>query len=120
MKCLVCDDEMSINTLSVLLSLEPLLLCARCSKHLIKSKEANILYEQNDWLLAVIDRLNQGDLELRKIFSSDLKMALKPHLDEGVFLETGGAKAPYPWLEILATEIGVQIGDDSHLRFSII
>jgi len=133
MKCLVCDNQITINTLSALFNPEPLLLCTHCNKNLITpqpqgvlslnrndaaqihlKKEANILYEQNDWLLDVISRLNQGDLELRKIFFTDLKKVLNGHLDKKILLETGGASAPqYPWLELLATDIGVQMGDDS-------
>ena len=113
MKCLVCDKQITINTLSALLNLDPLLLCGRCNKNLIR-KEATTLYEQNDWLLGIVDRLNQGDLELRKIFLTDLKMALSAHPDKKILLETGGVNAPYPWLEILATDIGVQINDVSH------
>ena len=106
MKCLVCDNPIRIDTLKQLFSPDPPLLCSRCQAQLIK-KSNRILYEANDWIKDVIERLNRGDVVLARMFSRDLKKLIQ---------KAGGASAcikvvetkddlPYPWLDILVREV---------------
>ena len=106
MRCLVCDNDIRIDTLKQLFALHPLSLCSRCAQHLIP-KSADVLYEDNEWIRSVIDKLNQGDMALIQLFENSLQKTL---LKKGVIrsqLQIVEAKAdlPYPWLEILVDNI---------------
>ena len=113
MKCLVCDNNIKIDSLKKLFALQPLLLCSRCSQNLIP-KSADVLYEDNEWMRFVIDKLNQGDIVLIEIFKNRLQRALskKGAINSKLKIieskqDLPGSKnyLPYPWLEILIDSI---------------
>lgn len=105
MKCLVCDHTISIDTLKQLFASSPPLLCGHCEQNFI-SKRGNVLFENNDWIRFVIDRLNQGDLILIHLFKKNLKAALqkKKALVSQIRIVEYSEEIPYPWLEILVNE----------------
>ena len=107
MKCLVCDNDIRIDSLKQLFAFQPLLLCSRCSQNLIP-KSADILYADNEWMRTVIDKLNRGDIALIQLFKNDLKKALSKKRAVNSKLKIIEAKQdlPYPWLEILLNSIG--------------
>ena len=109
MRCIVCDNDIRIDTLKQLFALAPLLLCGRCSQNLIP-KSADVLYEDNEWIRLVIDRLNQGDIALIQLFKKDLKKALlnKDVVNSKVEVIEIKEDLPYPWLEILVDDV---VGD---------
>ena len=112
MKCLVCDNNIRINTLKQLSSPQPLLLCAHCSQNLVP-KSVNVLYNDNEWIRTVIGKLNQGDIALIQLFKNDLQKALskKKAIHSNIKIieaknDSSGIKtSPYPWLEILVDSI---------------
>ena len=105
MKCLFCDQLIRIETFSQLISLRPILLCNTCDKHLVKQSE-DILYKKNDWLASAIERLNRGDLELRKIFVDHLKNLIKKRgIDITEIKVVNYLDSVFPWLEIILSEI---------------
>jgi len=106
MRCLVCDNEIRIDTLKQLFSVQPLILCSRCSENLIP-KSADILFEDNEWLRGVVDKLNQGDLALIQLFENHLQRALvkKGALHSQIKTIEMKEDSPYPWLEILVDNI---------------
>lgn len=106
MKCLVCHEFTRITRFQELFSLAEPLLCVRCQSQL-KRKSSNILYERNMWLDSVIKRLDQGDICLNQIFFYSLKGVILNYLNginEILVLESE-SKKPYPWLELLVTNI---------------
>jgi len=102
MKCLVCDNEIRINTLKQLFSPAPLLVCGRCEQQLIP-KQGDVLFEDNDWLRAVIDQLNQGDVALIDLFKNHLKRTLRKRKAamSTIKIVEYSDELPYPWLKIL-------------------
>jgi len=120
MKCLVCDNAIRIDTLKQLLNLDPPLLCSRCQTQLIK-KSGHILYEANEWVLDVIERLNRGDVVLARIFSRDLKAAIQKAGGSaaGINVEEAKENLPYPWLKILVTEVAPKEENRSNSTLTI-
>ena len=104
MKCLVCYHQIRINRLQELLALERPLLCARCQAQLNR-RSTEILYERNFWFDSVLERLNQGDICLNQIFFQSLKNAILKHQNKINKIVIVESKKPYPWLEILVSEI---------------
>lgn len=106
MRCIRCDNEIRINTLKQLFAWQPLLLCGHCSPNLV-SKSTDFLFEDNEWMRSVIDKLNQGDLILIQLFKNELKKALAKHSTEHLKIEIIESKKdlPYPWLEILVNSV---------------
>ena len=106
MKCIVCDNNISIDSLKQLFALRPLLLCSRCSQNLIP-KSADVLYEDNEWIRSVIDKLNQGDIVLIELFKGSLRKVLskKEVIDSKIKIIEAKEDLPYPWLEILIDSI---------------
>jgi len=106
MKCIVCDNNIRIDTLKQLFNLKPLLLCSRCSPNLIL-KSAEILYTDNDWIQLVIDRLDKGDIVLTKLFETALQKALlkRKIATNAIKVVQEANNLPYPWLEILVNNI---------------
>jgi len=104
----VCDNDIRIDSLKQLFSLEPPLLCSRCAQHLIP-KSADVLYEDNEWIRSVIDRLNQGDIMLIQLFRNRLQKVLskKRVLNSRVKIIEAKPNLPYPWLEILVESVVV-------------
>lgn len=105
MRCIVCDNDVRIETLKQLFSLQPLLLCHECSKHLIPNS-IDVLYRDNDWVRSIIERLNRGDLALIAIFKPLLQKVLSKkgaHNFNIRVIETS-KNIPYPWLEILVND----------------
>jgi len=113
MKCVVCDNEIRIDTLKQLFSLDPLLLCNRCAQYLIP-KSADVLYDDNEWIRSVIDRLNQGDIVLIKLFKNQLQKALlkKGAINSKIKIIEAKQDLPYPWLEILIDSIMTDLKRD--------
>ncbi|MCL2559998.1 MAG: hypothetical protein FWE07_05870 [Turicibacter sp.] len=106
MNCLVCDNNITINTLKNLFSPQPPLLCHPCEQHL-KPKPGNVLFKKNEWLENVIHRLNQGDIVLIQLFKVQMKSVL-----QGINAKSGhisiveySDELPYPWLKILITDV---------------
>ncbi|MCL1990947.1 MAG: hypothetical protein FWG67_08675 [Defluviitaleaceae bacterium] len=116
MTCIACDNSIRIETLKQLFALKPLLLCGRCSEYLIP-KSTEILYEDNEWIRTIIDRLNQGDLVLIQLFKRHLQKALikKGTLKSKMIIIESKEALPYPWLEILVESI---IKKDKKIIFS--
>jgi len=111
MKCLVCDNNIRINTLKQLCTPHPLLLCAHCSQNLV-SKSVNVLYNDNDWIRTVIAKLNQGDIALIQLFKNDLQKALSKKKATHSNIKIIEVKnLPYPWLEILVSSIRLDSKD---------
>ena len=111
MNCIVCDNDIRIDSLKKLFALKPALLCSSCSQYLIP-KSLDILYEDNEWIRSVIDKLNQGDIALIELFKNRLQRALskKGAIHTKVkIIETKqdfpATNSPYPWLEILLDSI---------------
>ena len=113
MKCLVCDNMIRLNTLQQLFALQPLLLCSSCSCHLVP-KSANVLYEDNEWIRSVIDKLNRGDLVLVQLFKKDLQKALlkKRAVHSNIQIVEARGGLTYPWLEILVESIKLELKGD--------
>jgi len=107
MKCIVCDNGIRIDSLKQLFALRPPLFCHRCAQNLIP-KSADILYEDNEWIRAVIDRLNQGDIVLTRLFENSLQKVLtkKGVINSKIKIIEAKEDLPYPWLEILLDSIG--------------
>jgi|GEM_PF-1460631 len=106
MKCIVCDNDIRIDTLKQLFALQPLLLCSRCAHYLIP-KSVDVLYEDNDWIRSVVDKLNQGDIALIELFKTPLQKALikKAAVNFKVKVIKAKDDLPYPWLEILVNSV---------------
>ena len=106
MKCLSCDNQITITTLTQIFSYKPLIICERCEKNLIK-KNDTILYETNEWILEIIDRLNQGDIILIEIFSKQFHKSLikKLPLTSTIKFSSKQEPVPYPWIKILTHQI---------------
>ena len=108
MNCLVCHKDIKINRLQELFLWEEPLLCVICKTQL-KPYTNRVLYQQNPWLDTVIRRLNQGDICLNRIFFRSLSSAVKKYTNvasEIVVLDSLDIPhSPYPWLEILVTDI---------------
>ena len=108
MNCLVCHEVIRISRLQELFSWKEPLLCISCQNQLIP-RSSQVLYEQNPWLNEVIKKLNQGDICLNQIFFRSLSHSIKKHVNvigEIVVVESSdSSSAPYPWLEILVTDI---------------
>ena len=106
MKCIVCGNNIKIDSLKQLFALRPLLLCSRCSQNLIP-KSSDVLYKDNEWIRSIIDKLNQGDIALIDIFKKDLQRALskKVAIKFKVIIVEAKQDLPYPWLEILVDRI---------------
>ena len=102
MKCIVCENNIRIDSLKQLFALQPLLLCDHCSQNLVP-KSDDVLYEDNEWIRSVIDRLNQGDIILTKLFKNRLqKILLKKGVNRSqIKIIEAKQSLPYPWLEIL-------------------
>jgi len=102
MKCIVCDNDIRIDSLKLLFALRPPLLCSRCSQNLIP-KSANVLYEDNEWIRSIIDKLNQGDILLIELFKNSLRKTLlkKGAINSKIKIIEAKQDLPYPWLEIL-------------------
>ena len=106
MRCLVCDQPIQINTLKQLFAATPLLLCGYCESSLVP-KQGSILFENNEWIRQVIEKLNRGDLILINLFKNNLKAALqkKKNIDSKIIILEHSDGLPYPWLEILVNEV---------------
>lgn len=106
MKCLVCDNEIRINTLKQLLAPSPLLLCGRCEQYLVP-RQGDILFEDNEWMHQMIEKLNQGDMILIHLLKPHLKAALqkKKATISNVTVVEYSDELSYPWLEILVNEV---------------
>jgi hypothetical protein len=106
MKCLVCDNTIRIDTLKQLFAPSPLLLCGRCEQNLIP-KQGDVLFEDNEWIRQVIEKLNQGDVILINLFKNNLKAMLqkKKGMISNITIIEHADELPYPWLEILVNEV---------------
>jgi len=75
--------------------------------NLIPSVEAGTLFQHNEWLDSVIDKLNQGDLVLVELFKKELikQLSRKEWKNHRVEIEKLDQNVPYPWLEILVGQV---------------
>lgn len=102
MGCLVCDNQIRIDSLAQLFALEPLRLCGRCLPNLIPANSDNSLFKDNEWIRSVIDRLNRGDLVLVKLFEKRMHSLLRKKLrNYSVEIMNPKKEIPYPWMEVL-------------------
>lgn len=102
MNCLVCDNQIRIDSVGQLFAFSPLLLCGKCAPFLVPSSGVP-LFEGNPWMTEVIKRLDKGDLALIQLFEPAFRKAFK-RLGIGIDEVTvvGDFEAlPYPWLQIL-------------------
>ena len=106
MRCIVCDNDIRIDSLNQLFAFQPLLLCSCCSQNLIP-KSTDILYEDNEWIRSVINRLNQGDIILIKLFKNRLQkiLAKKSVTRSKIKIIEAKQDLPYPWLEVLVDSL---------------
>jgi len=116
MKCLVCDHPIRINTLKQLFATSPLLLCGSCEQHLVP-KLGDALFQDNEWIRQVIEKLNQGDMILIHLFKNKLKAMLqkKKGTASNITIIEYSDELPYPWLEILVNET---LGSSSRQRIT--
>ena len=115
MKCLVCDNDIRIDTLQQLFVLAPLLLCGRCMPYLIP-KSNDVLFENNEWLSLVIEKLNRGDIILTQLFKTQLQIALQKRkkLISNIKIVEYSNTLLYPWLEILVNDALTEIKTQNH------
>jgi hypothetical protein len=75
--------------------------------NLVPSVEAGALFQRNEWMVSVMDKLNQGDLVLLELFKKELlkKLARKEWQNYRVVVENPNQELPYPWLEILVQQV---------------
>lgn len=122
MNCLVCENQIRIETLKQLLRPVPSFICSRCELHLIR-KSDEVLYVSNDWLLAVIDRLNRGDVTLIQLFEADLRKLIKKkgYSSCHVVVQYGKDKSVFPWIELLveAVKPDKKVEDGQNWVFSL-
>lgn len=106
MKCLVCHQDITIERFHDFLSIIPLKLCCQCESNFI-SKQGVILFENNEWLEAVIARLEKGDVILINLFLPALERRIKKQLKKGnqVTIVEIDSEAPYPWFFILIEQV---------------
>lgn len=97
MRCLVCHQFIGINRFQELLALEPPLICTSCKQYLIK-KKGPCLFEQNEWICEVLERLEKGDFILIQLFISayykEIKRQLK--LKSHIMILNSVSSSPYP------------------------
>lgn len=97
MRCLVCYQFIVINRFQELLSLEPPIICATCQQYLVR-KKGPCLFEQNEWMTEVVERLKKGDLILVQLFISayyqEIKRQLK--LKSHIMILNPVSPGPYP------------------------
>jgi len=119
MKCLVCDNNIRIDTLRQLCTLQPLLLCSLCAHYLIP-KSVDVLYNDNEWIRSVIDKLNKGDIALTQLFKSDLQKALlkKKAIHSNIKIIEAKKELPYPWLKILVADMRLDSKDSQEHHLS--
>jgi len=108
MRCVVCGNDIRIDSLKQLFAPQPLLLCSSCSQNLVP-KSADVLYEDNEWIQSVINKLNQGDIVLIELFKRSLRKTLlkKGAVNSRIKIIEAKQDLPYPWLEILIDSIGL-------------
>ena len=114
MRCLVCDNEIRIDSLKQLFSLRPLRLCSRCAVNLVPSVEVGALFLRNEWIESVIDKLNQGDLVLIELFKDELlkQLSRKEWKNYQIEVEKPDKEMPYPWLEILVKRVKADVKEE--------
>ncbi|MBQ4164423.1 MAG: hypothetical protein IJD87_05020 [Turicibacter sp.] len=106
MKCLVCHQPIVINRFQELLALESPLLCVPCQTQLIP-KKGETLFEENEWLKSVIERLNKGDIILTELFINSFYFEIKRRLkyQQQICILNYGSNIPYPWMVILLDRV---------------
>jgi len=106
MKCLVCHQPIVINRFQELFALEVPLLCVPCQTQLIRKKRG-ALYEENEWLKSVIQRLNKGDIILTELFINSFYFEIKRRLKDQhqICILNYGSNSPYPWMGILLDQV---------------
>ena len=106
MKCLVCNQHIVINRFKELLTLEYPLLCVPCQTHLIR-KKGGALFEENEWLKSVIERLNKGDIILTELFINSFYFEIKRRLkyQHQICILNYSSNSPYPWMVILLDQV---------------
>ena len=97
MRCLVCYQFIIINRFQELLAIEPPIICATCQQYLVR-KKGPCLFEQNEWMIEVVERLKKGDLILVQLFISayyqEIKRQLK--LKSHIMILNPVSQEPYP------------------------
>ena len=97
MRCLVCYQFIVINRFQELLAHEPPIICATCQQYLVR-KKGPCLFEQNEWMTEVVERLKKGDLILVQLFISayyqEIKRQLK--LKSHIMILNPVSQGPYP------------------------
>ena len=107
MRCLVCDNDIRIATLKQLFSLQPLMICNRCEAGLQPSSSTT-LFEPSDVIETIVRRLDQGDLVLLDILKRPFIRLLKSsfkNISSFIVIDSEATSLPYPWLDILVTEV---------------
>lgn len=110
MKCLVCHQLIIINRFQELLSLESPLLCVSCQSQLIR-KKGEVLFQENEWLKSVIERLNKGDIILTRIFINSFYSEIKRRLkyQNPIKILDYSSNSPYPWMVILLDQVNQKL-----------
>ena len=106
MKCLVCHQLIVINRFKEVLSIQSPLLCVSCQNQMIR-KKGGLLFEENEWLKSVIERLNRGDIILTKLFINSFYVEIKRRLkyQHQIYILDYSANSPYPWMVILLDQV---------------
>ena len=106
MKCLVCHQLIVINRFKEVLSIQSPLLCVSCQNQMIR-KKGGLLFEENEWLKSVIERLNKGDIILTELFINSFYVEIKRRLkyQHQIYILDYSANSPYPWMVILLDQV---------------
>ena len=106
MKCLFCHKPILINRFQELFALESPLLCVLCQTQLIP-KKGETLFEENEWLKSVIQRLNKGDIILTELFINSFYFEIKRRLKDQhqIRILNYSGNNTYPWMVILLDKV---------------
>lgn len=87
MSCLICNEVIQINRFQDLFNLKTPIICQTCDKlvkvNLNKTQHDQIfhisLYEENAFMVSLLDRIKKGDIVLQDIFYPLIKRTILEH-----------------------------------------
>ena len=106
MRCLVCFQLITIHNLQDIFALNDPCLCSKCKRNL-KIGENHCLFEQNEWLLSVLERLDQGDLVLLQLFIPQYVKEIRKQFRsyKSVTILDMSGEGHYPWSDVLLEQL---------------
>ncbi|MGL4374278.1 MAG: hypothetical protein ACRCS6_10865 [Turicibacter sp.] len=89
MSCLICNEVIQINRFQDLFSLKTPIICQTCDGlvkvHIKKTQHDQLmhlsLYEENPFMVSLLERIQKGDIVLQEIFYPVIKRTLLEHLN---------------------------------------